>query len=173
MATTTKRRIVVLDTSMLTVHLRVPGHVTCGTSSDRWDANRVDAHLAQRLTEGAWFVLPLATLIETARHISQAPALRHELATTFVTRVQEALQGTTPWVPFSHQHNLWDAKSLGALVERWPSLALRRMSLADASISEVATFYSKLGHSVEILTGDKGLKSMEPAPPSRVPRRRR
>jgi len=167
-----KQRVIVLDTSMLTVHLQLPGHDSCGTDADRWTYARIDGHLKLRRKQGALFVLPLATIIETARHIAYAPQARHELATELGKRVRQSVDGTTPWVQFREQASLWESKGLSSLMDRWPDLAARKISLADASISDVAHFFAKLGHPVEILTGDAGLKALEPIPPRLTPRRR-
>ena len=44
--------------------------------------------------------------------------------------------------------------------------------IGDATIKDVAEFYTESGVSVEILTGDEGLKAYEPKA-VKVPRRRR
>jgi hypothetical protein len=166
-----KRPIIVIDTSILTVHLRLPGHVRCGPQEDEWDYVRIETHLNTKAAQGALFVLPLAAIIETAKHISQSVSSRFDLANELAERVRSSVDGKQPWVSFSEQGNLWGADSLSLLVQNWPTQAEQRLSLADVSISEVANFYARLGHPVEILTGDQGLKSMEPLPP-RLPRRR-
>jgi hypothetical protein len=71
-----KRTIIVIDTSILTVHLRLPGHVSCGPQEDEWDYARIESHLKKQAAEGALFVLPLAAIIETAKHISQSGGSR-------------------------------------------------------------------------------------------------
>ena len=51
-------------------------------------------------------------------------------------------------------------------------LASRGFSLGDATIKDVADYYSVSGFVVEILTGDQELKAYEPLKPVLVPRRR-
>ncbi|MDM8548265.1 hypothetical protein [Candidatus Venteria ishoeyi] len=66
------RKILVIDTSILCVWLEIPGKTTCGTSNDHWDKVRVDDVIAQEEQQGAMFILPLASLIETGNHIAHA-----------------------------------------------------------------------------------------------------
>jgi hypothetical protein len=46
------------------------------------------------------------------------------------------------------------------------------VSIGDASIKQVAEYYARMGRTVEILTGDAGLKSYEPMPNIPKPRRK-
>lgn len=46
-------------------------------------------------------------------------------------------------------------------------------SIGDASIAEVANYYSASGFEVEIFTGDAGLKAFEPSVKMEIPRRKR
>jgi hypothetical protein len=84
-----------------------------------------------------------------------------------------AANESTPWAAFSDQQTLWSADGLKNLADTWPNLAAKQLSIGDATISEVADYYAKMGYSVEIYTGDKGLKKhhLIMAPPQ--PRRRR
>jgi hypothetical protein len=68
---------------------------------------------------------------------------------------------------------LWQTDNLQLLAETWPTLASGGLSIGDATIKDVAEYYAKAGYSVEILTGDAGLKAHEPAHPIPQPRRRR
>ena len=49
---------------------------------------------------------------------------------------------------------------------------MQKLSLGDATIKDVAYYYAQMGYSVEILTGDRGLKAYEPSVPPEIPRRR-
>ena len=40
------------------------------------------------------------------------------------------------------------------LADTWPELALRKISLGDAEIKDVAEYYAQMSSSVKILTGD-------------------
>jgi len=43
---------------------------------------------------------------------------------------------------------------------------------STATIKDVAEYYAQIHYSVEILTGDQGLKAHEPLAPAEIPRRR-
>ena len=77
----------------------------------------------------------------------------------------------TPWAAFTDQQDLWDPDGLKNLAKEWPTLAAQGVSLGNATIKSVAERYAKLGFHVEILTGDAGLKSLEPVLPSRPQKR--
>ncbi len=119
------------------------------------------------------FVLPIATLIETGNHIAQASALRFDLATKLGKCLCDAADAKTPWAAFTEQSSLWQPEHLRQLANTWPHLAKSGMSMGDATIKEVAEYYALGGWSVEIITGDAGLKAYQPHHPIRVPRRRR
>lgn len=68
---------------------------------------------------------------------------------------------------------LWVPEKLKELAETWPPLASQKLSIGDATIKDVTDYYSQMGFKVEILTGDKGLKTYEPAGPELIPRRRK
>lgn len=167
-----KHSVTVLDTSMLAVHLRIPEYASCGPTSDRWTYKRIDKHLKDVEKCGGQFVMPLAAVLETANHIANSRGDRFSLANDLCTRVISAIDGTSPWIAFSDQSDLWAPSALRELLQEWPQHAAGAISLSDHSIARVASFYSTLGHPVEILTGDNGLKSMEPAPRRQVRRRR-
>ncbi len=66
----------------------------------------------------------------------------------------------------------WNTDNLNRLAVEWPSLAASKLSIGDATIKDVAEYYAKSGFSVEILTGDEGLKAYQPVHKPLVPRRR-
>lgn len=169
-----KRKILVIDTSILCCWLQVPGKETCGTKENVWDYKRVSDLLAEEERQGATFVLPLATIIETGNHIAQATKDRYECAQKLVRIIQKALDKESPWAQFSEQAELWTATELHKLIKEWPDQANQRLSIGDATIKSVAEYYAKVnGWEVEIMTGDEGLKAYEPTKPARTPRRRR
>ena len=167
------RKVLILDTSVLCCWLEVPGKETAGPADDPWDHARIAQLLAEERKIGSTFVLPLATLIETGNHIAQAPAQRYRCAKALAAQLRDAVDASTPWAAFTEQSPLWNAASLQTLAETWPNLANGGMSIGDATIKEVAEYYAQGGISVEILTGDAGLKAYEPARPVQIPRRRR
>lgn len=78
----------------------------------------------------------------------------------------------TPWAAFSDQSILWSSDKLKSLADTWPDLAFQKLSLGDATIKDVTDYCAQMGYSVEILTGDQGLKAYEPSVPPEIPRRR-
>jgi hypothetical protein len=167
------KRILIIDTSILCVWLDVPGMETCGPDADRWDKQLVNEKLAEELEKKTTFVLPMASIIETGNHISQASHSRKERGEALADLMRKSADEESPWAAFSDQSILWSAEKLKALADTWPNLAAQKLSLGDATIKDVAGHYAQLGYAVEILTGDQGLKAYEPAAPVAVPRRRR
>ena len=168
-----KRRVIILDTSVLCCWLRVPGKEKTGPVDDRWDHARIDALLQKERELNSTFVLPVATLIETGNHIAQAASLRFERAQDLARCLQEAAQARSPWAAFTDQSQLWATENLRTLADNWPALASQRISIGDATIKDVAEYYAKAGFFVEILTADAGLKAYQPAQALPPPRRRR
>jgi hypothetical protein len=166
------KRILILDTSILCVWLDVPSMDTCGPSDDRWDKKRVDEKIQEELKNKTIFVLPLASIIETGNHIAQASGDRKKLGDALADLMKKSADQQTPWAAFSEQSHLWTPEKIKKLAEIWPALAANKLSLGDATIKEVAEYYAQMGDSVEILTGDQGLKAYEPLKPRETPRRK-
>lgn len=168
------KRVLIIDTSILMVWLQVPGKETCGSDSDRWDYARVAEKIKQEETLGTTFVLPLATIIEAGNHIAQCGEQRYQKAQAFSEMVLKALDEKTPWAAFSQQEQLWQKENMVELINRWRAEVVRaEHSLGDASIVDVANYYCQMNYSVEILTGDFGLKAYEPTSAYVMPRRGR
>ena len=92
------KRVLILDTSVLCCWLKVPGKNQAGPVNDRWDHNRINTLLEQERIRNSTFVLPIATLIETGNHISQAPGQRFERANDLAIYLREAANARSPWV---------------------------------------------------------------------------
>jgi hypothetical protein len=167
------KRVVVIDTSILCVWLGVSGKETCGAGDDRWDKGRVDAVVSREKQRGTTLVLPLATIIETGNHIAQGRGNRHAEAKKLAELMAKTADGSSPWAAFTEQSDLWRPDALRALAVTWPPLAAQRLSIGDATIENVASYYERAGFEVEILTGDRELKARQPAPRPQIPRRRR
>ncbi len=165
--------VIVIDTSVLCVWLKVPGMDHCGPDSDRWTFDRIDSRIRQATGNGATLCLPLATIIETGNHIAQAPSQRYERAKEFGGLMIKTADSETPWAAFTDQDTLWTKDKLKELAESWPPLAQCELSLGDATIKDVADYYGKLGYRVTLLTGDQQLAAYQPPPPPLVPRRRK
>ena len=166
------KKVLIIDTSILCVWLAVPGKDTCGPDNDKWDKERVNVKIQKETEARTTFVLPLATIIETGNHISQAAHTRRERGAALAALMRKSADQQTPWAAFSDQSILWSSDKLKFLADTWPDLAMQKLSLGDATIKDVADYYAQMGYSVEILTGDRGLKAYEPSVPPEIPRRR-
>jgi len=167
------RQILEIDTSILCVWMNVPDMETCGPDRDKWDRQRVEAKIEEEMQNNTTFVLPLATIIETGNHIAHAGHSRRERGKVLAELMHKSADQQTPWAAFSDQSVLWSPEKLKALADSWPDLVAQKLSLGDATIKDVAEYYAQAGYSVEILTGDQGLKAHELVAPVAVPRRRR
>jgi hypothetical protein len=167
------KKVLIFDTSILCVWLDVPGMDSCGPDKEKWDKAKVQQKIEVEKINKATFVLPLATIIETGNHISQAKQSRKERAEALADLMKKSADQQTPWAAFSEQSPLWSPEKLKKLAETWPDLAAGKLSIGDATIKDVAEYYAKMGFEVEILTGDQGLKSYEPEKPLDIPRRRK
>lgn len=168
-----KRKVLIIDTSVLCVWLGVPGKSTCGSKTDKWDYKRLKDLFTHEHKAGTTMVLPLAALVETGNHIANCTGDRYLLACSLVDLIKKSLDEETPWAAFRHQADLWSDDIMRKLVEEWPEKAKEKVSVADLSIRNVAVYFQRAGVNVEILTGDNGLKALEPAPGTPIPRRRR
>ncbi|MGM3185370.1 hypothetical protein [Dickeya oryzae] len=166
------RKVLIIDTSILCVWLEIPGMLDCGRDSDKWNKDRIDAKIESEKKNSTTFVLPLATIIETGNHIAQAAHSRRERALLLAEIMKDSANQKTPWAAFSEQSTLWSPEKLITLADAWPELANQKLSLGDTTIKDVAEYYASMGYQVEILTGDEGLKSYEPAAPVEMPRRK-
>lgn len=151
-----------MDTSILCVWLKVPSKETCGTGANSWDFEKVNAKVTEELAVKTTFVLPLASIIETGNHISQCPGDPYAVALSFSELITKTANNETPWAAFTVQAELWTEKKLNELAITWPRMAANRISLGDATIKDVADYYNVQGFTVEIFTGDQGLKAYEP-----------
>ncbi|MFA6021472.1 MAG: hypothetical protein WC722_14510, partial [Rhodospirillales bacterium] len=152
---------------------KVPGKEQAGPACDRWDYKRISKHLDQEQKKRSIFVLPIAGLIETGNHISQAKKNRFSIAKNLADHLEQSVDAASPWAAFTEQSTLWEKDNLKRLAKEWPKLAVTGTSIGDATIKDVAEYYAKMGCHVEILTGDAGLKAYQPATPPSIPRRRR
>lgn len=166
------RKVLIIDTSILCVYLKVPHMDDCGSDNDKWDYARVAQKINEEIEQNSLLVLPLATLIETGNHIAQASGERYASAEGLANIIVKAATAEEPWAAFTFQNKLWSEENLLKLAKEWPRLAASGLSIGDTTIKDVAEFYVEAGSVVEILTGDEGLKAYEPKV-AVMPRRRR
>ncbi len=154
-------KVLIIDTSVMCVWLRVPGKETAGKGGVV-TYEYVSRYIDEQTRNGATLVLPMTTIIETGNFIAQVEHGRKEVARRFADMIVEAADGKQPWAVFSRQKDLWDGGKLKDLANRWSeTVVVEKQSLGDAAIVDVAAFYKELGCTIEIFTGDGGLKNWE------------
>ena len=168
------RKVLILDTSILCVWLRVPGKETCGPDNARMTYESVSQKLELEINQGTTLIMPLASIIETGNHIAQINGDKFDIVNAFVDHIDNAIDGRVPWAAFTEQSPLINGDALKQILATWRQTALSGQSLGDAMIVEVAKYYASYGVEVEIYTGDVGLRSYTPLKPNGLsPRRRR
>lgn len=173
----TDDKILIIDTSILCVYLKVPQIEECGKDGDKWNYDRVSQKIEEEGRHNTRFVLPLATIIETGNHIAHTSGdNKYKLVNAFADLVEKTIDEETPWIAFSRQAELLQGENLRNLLSKWRSSSIiESQSLGDASIADVANEFLKMGKTVEIFTGDSGLKNYENPDVQKfmaVPRRR-
>ena len=85
--------IVLIDTSVYLNVLNVPGY--------NQEREKIFAQFRQRIQNGDFFLLPLATIWETGNHISRLPNGNHrrKYAQIFVDQIGSAMEGKSPYRP--------------------------------------------------------------------------
>lgn len=168
-----KKKVLIFDTSVLCVWLKVPGKETCGSEENRLTFDVVNAKIEKEKSQGTTFVLPIASIIETGNHIAHSTGDRHVVGHAFADIISATADQISPWAAFTEQSELWKKENLKVLAERWKESVISGQSLGDASIVDVANYYASAEFEVEIFTGDEGLKAYEPSTTVVKPRRRR
>ena len=164
------RKVIILDTSILCVWLGIPGMDRIEKKGEapivRAD---VEAKLQTEIDEGARIVLPFASVIECGNHITQIKgADPKRYIDEFADFILKSIEGQEPWDIFTNQTNLFDEENFKKLVEKWRELSMSGISMGDASIIQIAQHYDSKNFTVEIYTGDDGLKAYEPAPKKEI-----
>ena len=168
-----KNKVLIFDTSVLCVWLKVPGKETCGSGDHTLTYDIVNDKIENEKQAYTTFVLPIASIIETGNHIAHSVGDRHKLGISFAEVMEATADSVSPWAAFTEQSDLWKRENLKVLAQRWKESVISGQSLGDASIVDVANYYAKAGFEVEIFTGDEGLKAYEPTSVPVVPRRRK
>lgn len=168
-----KKKVLIIDTSILMVWLEVPGFQTAGKDNE-WTIDEVTEKLQNEQNNGTCFILPIATIIETGNHIAQVKGdIRKGVVEKFADLLEDVAKNKTPWTLFTNQTEFWSSEQLIELAEQWRKTGIMRLSLGDASIVKVAQYYQQM-YEVEIFTGDRQLKGYEKLPQEFIiPRRRK
>lgn len=153
-------KILIIDTSIMCVWLKVPGMETTGKNSE-YTQDIVAQHIEEEKKKGTKLVLPITTIIETGNHIAHANGNKEQSVEDLCSMIISSANGETPWIAIDMQHSLWDADNLPVLVEEWKKTAIsEKQSIGDAAIVQIAKRFSSTCE-VEIFTGDGGLKNYE------------
>ncbi len=153
-------KILIVDTSIMCVWLKVPGRETTGKNNE-FTYDIVAQHIEEEREKGTKLVLPIATIIETGNLIAHANGNKERSIGEFSSMIISSAKGEMPWIAIDMQHSLWNIDNLSALVEDWRKTAIsERQSIGDAAIVQIAKQFAPTCE-VEIFTGDGGLKNYE------------
>ncbi len=169
-----KKKILIWDTSILCVYVKVPGKETCGSNENKWDYNRVK-NLLEGEYKNANYILPIASIIETGNHItnSKKASNLYDSAKNLSKIIKDVANANTPWAAFTQQDSLWSKENLLKLAEEWPR-EVHVTTIGDYTIKNVAEYYAQFaGKEIIIFTADMALKSYEPQNKPLVPRRKK
>lgn len=164
------RKVIVLDTSILCVWLGIPGMDRIEKKGETpISQSDIVAKIQKEIAGGARIVLPLASVIECGNHITQIKGADPKgYIDKFADFILRSIEGLEPWDVFTNQTNLFDEENFKKLVETWRDLSMSGISMGDASIIQVAQHYESKNFTVEIYTGDAGLKAYEPVPKKEI-----
>lgn len=153
-------KILIIDTSIMCVWLRVPGMETTGKNNE-YTYDIVAQHIEEERGKGTKLVLPVATIIETGNHIAHANGNKEQSIKELSSMIISSAKGETPWIAIDMQHTLWNVDNLSVLVEKWKKTVIsEKQSIGDAAIVQIAQQFAPTCE-VEIFTGDGGLKNYE------------
>lgn len=156
------KKVIILDTSILCVWLKVPGLETTGSKDDIWNYERVNSHIESEKEKGALLALPIASVIETGNHIAHAKGPKMNSANKLKEFITNVADNKYPWQAIFDQKDLWNGDKLKELANQWiKGVETEKQSIGDTAIVEVAKYYAGKGFKVEIFTGDYGLKQYE------------
>lgn len=158
-------KFVIIDTCILCVWMQVPGKdVITRKGEPDITIDHVKAKIEEETALGNRIVLPLAAIIECGNHITHIKGDAYAHVQRFADLMDAALDGVQPWDVFTNQSALFEKDKLKELVQKWRDKGCQRHSMGDASIAQVADFYSSRGYDVEIYTADELLQAYQPAP---------
>lgn len=153
-------KILIIDTSIMCVWLKVPGKETAGKNNE-YTYDIVAQHIEDERKKGAKLVLPIATIIETGNHIAHVNGNKEQPAEELSSMIISAAKGEKPWIAIDMQSALWNADNLCVLVTEWrKTVIVENQSIGDAAIVQIAQRFAPTCE-VEIFTGDGGLKNYE------------
>lgn len=169
-----KHKVIIVDTSILVVWMRVPGFEEAG--EERLTFKQIDEKITRYKSENARLMLTVACVIETGNHIAQIKDgdLRREKVNEFALFLEDAVKNTNGWMMYYSEKDLWSKEEILKLVNMWRVNGIYKISMGDASILKVADRLKPI-YDVEVFTGDNQLKTLSLAPlkPVYAPGKRR
>lgn len=116
--------ICLIDTSIFCNVLDVPNR--------NQQRHNVMRQLTEHINAGITLLLPVTAIIETGNHIAQQGdgRVRRAVAQRFVDQVQQAIDGTAPWVPTPS----FDLQFVQRYLAEFPDHAVRSIGMGDLSI---------------------------------------
>lgn len=163
--------VVVIDTNILAVWLKVPGKETCNSGENLWNHERANKEIVRYTKSGAVLVLPFAAIVETGNFIGNARDYRS--ATELADLIAKCADNQSPWAAFEDQEKLWNKVGLTELAGTWPELAKAGVQMGDLTIRKIVDYYQRAGQHCEILSADAALKAYESPKTTIDPPRRR
>jgi len=154
------KKILIIDTDIMCVWLKVPGKETAGKGNE-WNFENVSKYIDEQISQGVKLCLPMNCVIETGNHIAHVNGNRTPAADALRDIIIKASNGATPWVVFEQQNGIWESEKFAELASGWNKIVKEKEhSLGDAVIVGIAKYYSSL-FDIEIFTGDSLLKEFE------------
>ncbi len=106
------RKVLVIDTSVLYVWLKVSGKETWGPSKALFTYEKVSEKIEEEKKKVTTFILPLATIIETENNIAHSSGDIMSLGEEFDQIMIDSADENSPWAAFTEQSSLWNPENL-------------------------------------------------------------
>lgn len=108
------KKVLIFDTSVLCVWLRLKGFESCGPDGNRWDFERISEKVNSEEVKGTTFVLPLASIIETGNHIAHLRGDKRNAAVALQDLIIKTADAKSPWAAFERMNELMSAEGLNS-----------------------------------------------------------
>ena len=169
-----RKKVVIVDTSILVVLLQVPGFVDAGEEHLTYE--QIKERITNYKGEGAIMLLTVACVIETGNHIAQIKDgdLRRNKVNEFASFLEDVVNNSNGWMMYYSEKDLWTKEEIVKLVNMWRANGIYKLSMGDASILKVANQLKQI-FEVVVFTGDSQLSSLSlmPVTPIYAPNKKR
>lgn len=89
------KKIMIIDTNIMCVWLKVPGKETAGKDNE-WNYENVSAHIDEEIKKGTQLCLPMTSVIETGNHIAHIKGNKTPSADALKEIIINSANGKTP-----------------------------------------------------------------------------